>query len=119
MGVHIIYLQHFSVYPQELIYRTFYFHRYSSLFRNKTLFIFLNAILFSLAHLFFRNALVLILTFSDLKYLESIDMDSFFQKLTEENYIVDKELNALISYYQLKNIDNKVMGHFLMFHIYG
>lgn len=53
----------FSVYPQELIYRTFYFHRYNYLFRNKILFIFLNAILFSLAHLFFRNILVLILTF--------------------------------------------------------
>ncbi|WP_298238056.1 type II CAAX endopeptidase family protein [uncultured Algibacter sp.] len=53
----------FSVYPQELVYRTFYFHRYNSFFTNKILFIFLNAILFSLAHLFFRNVLVLILTF--------------------------------------------------------
>jgi membrane protease YdiL (CAAX protease family) len=53
----------FSVYPQELIYRTFFFQRYESLFNSKALFIFINAILFSLAHLFFKNTLVLILTF--------------------------------------------------------
>ena len=53
----------FSVYPQELIYRTFYFQRYNELFKDKRLFIFLNAIVFSLAHLFFRNALVIAFTF--------------------------------------------------------
>jgi len=53
----------FSVYPQELIYRTFYFRRYEAIFKNRTLFIFINAILFSLAHLFFKNTLVLVLTF--------------------------------------------------------
>jgi membrane protease YdiL (CAAX protease family) len=53
----------FSVYPQELIYRTFYFQRYQSLFKNETLFIIINATLFSLAHLFFGNGLVMILTF--------------------------------------------------------
>ncbi|WP_055445721.1 CPBP family intramembrane glutamic endopeptidase [Lacinutrix mariniflava] len=53
----------FSVYPQELIYRTFYFERYENLFQNKKLFIFINAIVFSLAHLFFRNTLVIVLTF--------------------------------------------------------
>jgi membrane protease YdiL (CAAX protease family) len=53
----------FSVYPQELIYRTFYFQRYQSLFKNETVFILVNAILFSLAHLFFGNALVMLLTF--------------------------------------------------------
>lgn len=53
----------FSVYPQELIYRTFFFQRYQSLFKNEKLFILLNATLFSLAHLFFRNGLVMILTF--------------------------------------------------------
>ncbi len=53
----------FSVYPQELIYRTFYFQRYKSLFKNENLFIFINAIVFSLGHLFFKNILVLILTF--------------------------------------------------------
>ena len=53
----------FSVYPQELIYRTFFFQRYESLFKNKWLFIFVNAALFSLAHIFFRNTLVMFLTF--------------------------------------------------------
>lgn len=53
----------FSVYPQELIYRTFFFQRYQALFKNDTLFILVNAGLFSLAHLFFRNALVMFLTF--------------------------------------------------------
>lgn len=53
----------FSVYPQELIYRTFFFERYKALFKSEFLLIFVNAIVFSLAHLFFRNTLVIILTF--------------------------------------------------------
>ena len=53
----------FSVYPQELIYRTFFFQRYMSLFPNARLFILVNAAVFSLAHIFFRNTLVMILTF--------------------------------------------------------
>ena len=53
----------FSVYPQELIYRTFFFLRYDSLFKNKKLLVFINAIVFCLAHLLFSNTLVLILTF--------------------------------------------------------
>jgi membrane protease YdiL (CAAX protease family) len=53
----------FSVYPQELIYRTFFFQRYEALFKSDLLFILINASLFSLAHLFFRNALVIVLTF--------------------------------------------------------
>jgi len=52
-----------SVWPQELIYRTFFFKRYEPLFKSKSLLIFVNAILFSLAHIFFRNTLVLVLTF--------------------------------------------------------
>jgi len=52
-----------SVLPQELIYRSFYFERYSSLFKNKTLLIVVNAIVFSMGHLFFQNTLVLGLTF--------------------------------------------------------
>ena len=52
-----------SVYPQELLYRTFFFQRYQSLFKNENLFIILNAIIFSLGHQFFKNALVIILTF--------------------------------------------------------
>ncbi|WP_299128978.1 CPBP family glutamic-type intramembrane protease [uncultured Winogradskyella sp.] len=53
----------FSVYPQELIYRTFFFQRYESLFRSNILFLLVNAAVFSLAHIFFRNTLVLFLTF--------------------------------------------------------
>jgi len=53
----------FSVYPQELIYRTFFFQRYNVLFSNQKLFIFVNAVVFSLAHLFFKNTLVIVLTF--------------------------------------------------------
>jgi len=53
----------FSVYPQELIYRTFFFQRYNMLFSNSVLFIFVNAIVFSLGHIFFRNSLVIALTF--------------------------------------------------------
>ena len=53
----------FSVYPQELIYRTFFFKRYKSFFKNTNFLIFINAIVFCLAHTFFRNILVVILTF--------------------------------------------------------
>lgn len=52
-----------SVYPQELIYRTFFFERYQVLFSNDNLFMFFNAIVFSLGHIFFKNALVIVLTF--------------------------------------------------------
>ena len=53
----------FSVYPQELIYRTFFFQRYQVFFKSNRLLIFINAIVFSLGHIFFRNSLVLVLTF--------------------------------------------------------
>ncbi|WP_282086091.1 CPBP family intramembrane glutamic endopeptidase [Aquimarina algiphila] len=53
-----------SVWPQEIIYRTFFYDRYSGLIRNKWLFIFINAILFSLAHLFLGSFLVQVLTFA-------------------------------------------------------
>jgi len=51
-----------SVYPQELIYRTFYFKRYQKFFKNRKLLIISNAFVFSLAHIFFRNYLVWVLT---------------------------------------------------------
>jgi len=47
----------FSVYPQELIYRTFFFQRYQALFKSQKLFLLVNAMLFSLAHIFFMFAL--------------------------------------------------------------
>ena len=62
LGILFIYTL-FSVYPQELIYRTFFFKRYQVLFKSEAILIFINAIVFSLAHIFFRNTLVLLLTF--------------------------------------------------------
>ena len=53
----------FSVYPQELLYRTFYFQRYQKLFKSDVVLFLVNAIVFSIAHLFFKNILVLIMTF--------------------------------------------------------
>jgi len=52
-----------SVWPQEIIYRTFFYDRYEALINNKWLFIFINAILFSLAHIFLKSFLVQLLTF--------------------------------------------------------
>jgi len=52
-----------SVFPQELVYRTFFFKRYEMLVSNKSLFLFLNATFFSMGHLFFKNPLVIGLTF--------------------------------------------------------
>ncbi|WP_439128657.1 CPBP family intramembrane glutamic endopeptidase [Polaribacter sp.] len=52
-----------SVYPQELLFRTFFFKRYKSLFKNDYLFLFINAVLFSLGHLFFNNTIVIAITF--------------------------------------------------------
>lgn len=53
----------FSVYPQELIYRTFFFKRYKTVFKNTDFLIFINAIVFCLGHMFFKNLLVIVLTF--------------------------------------------------------
>ncbi len=52
-----------SVWPQEIIYRTFFYERYEELIKNKWLFVFINAVLFSLAHLFLKSFLVQLLTF--------------------------------------------------------
>ncbi len=52
-----------SVIPQEIIYRSFYFYRYKQLFNNTTVFLFSNALIFSIAHLFFQNILVSGITF--------------------------------------------------------
>ncbi|WP_242204399.1 CPBP family intramembrane glutamic endopeptidase [Aestuariivivens insulae] len=53
----------FSVYPQEIVYRTFFFNRYKTILTNKNVLIVVNALVFSLGHVFFKNLLVLILTF--------------------------------------------------------
>ncbi|WP_299181458.1 CPBP family glutamic-type intramembrane protease [uncultured Aquimarina sp.] len=62
-GVILIVYTFLSVWPQELIYRTFFYDRYENLIKSKWLFVFLNAILFSLAHIFLRSFLVQLLTF--------------------------------------------------------
>ena len=62
-GIILLVYSLLSVYPQELIYRTFFFQRYEMLFKNKKLFVFVNAVVFSLGHIFFKNNLVIALTF--------------------------------------------------------
>ena len=44
-----------SVYPQELIFRTYLFHRYRALFRTDRTRVAASAIAFALAHVFFAN----------------------------------------------------------------
>ena len=59
----LIFYPIFSAFPQELIYRSFFFHRYKIILKNKMLFIFINALLFSFSHIIFNNWLAIILTF--------------------------------------------------------
>jgi membrane protease YdiL (CAAX protease family) len=51
-----------SVYPQEFLYRSFFFSRYGPLIRNPYLLIAINALVFSFAHIMFKNFFVLIIT---------------------------------------------------------
>jgi membrane protease YdiL (CAAX protease family) len=51
-----------SVYPQEFLYRTFFFSRYSILFKKPLLLIAVNALLFSFGHIAFKSPLVLLIT---------------------------------------------------------
>ncbi|NTW66247.1 MAG: CPBP family intramembrane metalloprotease [Nitrospirae bacterium] len=52
-----------SVVPQEIIYRTFFFHRYSSLFAHERVSVLTNALLFAFAHIIFRNWVAVIVSF--------------------------------------------------------
>lgn len=64
LWIYILFVYSFlSVLPQEIIYRSFFFKRYANLIKNKHLLVFINAIAFSLGHLFFQNTLVLFITF--------------------------------------------------------
>lgn len=58
-GVYIL----FSVIPQELIYRTFFVKRYQSLVEKQWMFVFINSVLFSFAHIWFQSFTVLAFTF--------------------------------------------------------
>lgn len=53
----------FSVLPQGIIYRVFYFKRYSKLFKNPTMLILANGIFFCFAHIIFNNFIALAFTF--------------------------------------------------------
>ena len=63
VGVALLYSV-FSVIPQEFLYRTFFFNRFKPILKDDRLLILTNAVLFSMAHLFYRNVLVLALTFA-------------------------------------------------------
>ncbi len=52
-----------SAYPQELIYRAYFYHRFSSVFKNERLSIIINALLFSFSHVIFNNWIAIVLTF--------------------------------------------------------
>lgn len=51
-----------SVYPQEIVYRAFFFHRYERLFRREWALIVVNGLAFGVAHVFFGNWLAPALT---------------------------------------------------------
>ncbi|MEA3434093.1 MAG: CPBP family intramembrane glutamic endopeptidase [Campylobacterota bacterium] len=51
-----------SVYPQELLYRTFFFHRYQALFTKRWEMITINALLFGYMHIVFHNWIAILLT---------------------------------------------------------
>ncbi|MAZ44658.1 MAG: hypothetical protein CMF48_05755 [Legionellales bacterium] len=52
-----------SAIPQELVYRSFFFHRYEHLFRSPGWLIVVNAVVFAMAHSMFRNPIAIIFTF--------------------------------------------------------
>lgn len=49
-----------SAFPQELIYRCFFFERYADIFPDKRIMISLNILLFSFLHIIFRNPIAVI-----------------------------------------------------------
>ena len=51
-----------SVYPQEFLYRSFFFSRYGILLKDPFLLIAVNALVFSFAHIVFKNLFVLCIT---------------------------------------------------------
>ena len=52
-----------SAFPQEFIYRTWFFHRYRDMIPNEKVFFLVNAALFSFSHIIFRNWFAVVLTF--------------------------------------------------------
>jgi hypothetical protein len=54
----------FSVYPQSVLYRAFFFERYQPLFPGKWAMIWMSAAAFAFLHIVFRNGLAVELTFA-------------------------------------------------------
>ncbi|KTG20919.1 intracellular septation protein [Pseudoalteromonas sp. XI10] len=52
-----------SVMPQELIFRTYFFHRYKRIMPSKTVRIIVSASVFALAHIIYANVLAVLLAF--------------------------------------------------------
>ncbi|WP_105199197.1 MULTISPECIES: CPBP family intramembrane glutamic endopeptidase [unclassified Pseudoalteromonas] len=52
-----------SVLPQELIFRTYFFHRYKPIIPNKTKRVWLSAAVFALAHVVYGNLVAVLLAF--------------------------------------------------------
>ncbi len=52
-----------SVMPQELIFRTYFFHRYKHIMPSKTVRIIVSASVFALAHIVYANVLAVLLAF--------------------------------------------------------
>jgi len=52
----------FSAYPQEIMFRTFFFHRYAELFRRPVTMIVANAVLFGWAHIIVHSFTAMLLT---------------------------------------------------------
>jgi hypothetical protein len=53
-----------SVYPQGILYRAFFFHRYTALFPGQWTMIVASAAAFAFVHIIFRNSLAVTLTFA-------------------------------------------------------
>jgi uncharacterized protein len=51
-----------SALPQELIFRQFFFYRYAGLFQNPKVLIIVNVVIFSFAHIYFSNWIVVAVT---------------------------------------------------------
>jgi membrane protease YdiL (CAAX protease family) len=51
-----------SVYPQEIIYRTFFFHRYNKILHKKWLLILASGLLFGYMHIIFHNWIAVIMS---------------------------------------------------------
>ena len=51
-----------SALPQEVIFREFFFYRYGALFRNPSVLVAVNVVLFAFAHIYFGSMIVMVFT---------------------------------------------------------